>query len=125
MPDPLPEGYAMPRPGQLECADLWIGEANLSCTVQAPYPACGAPTVFVGCEKLLPCAPQRIDTCAYNSSGCEDVMPNTTCEIKCNAPYVGDSTFPRCPNDNLDPSQPLLDRRPIAHYEHMCIYIYI
>eukprot|EP00439_Symbiodinium_sp_Y106_P081146 s906_g20.t1 len=47
------------------------------------------------------------DDCIFDNSHCGEMVPNSFCEVRCRAPYVGDPTFARCPTFNINPNQPV------------------
>ncbi|CAL1142032.1 unnamed protein product [Cladocopium goreaui] len=56
------------------------------------------------------------DECRFDISHCGEMVPNSFCwnlsivhkgEVRCRAPYVGDSTYARCATFNTDPNTPV------------------
>eukprot|EP00928_Gymnodinium_smaydae_P069471 TRINITY_DN5296_c0_g1_i2.p1 TRINITY_DN5296_c0_g1~~TRINITY_DN5296_c0_g1_i2.p1 ORF type:complete len:2437 (+),score=447.74 TRINITY_DN5296_c0_g1_i2:1023-7313(+) len=115
-PDPVggvPPGYRRilgeegVQPDTWECDDNFYGRAEWSCELDN---LCNARTVLKGCLPLSPCVmPANAEFCIVDFSDCySGVFPEKFCEIKCNAPYFGNSTFGTCAFENTDPTREMI-----------------
>ncbi|CAE7815734.1 unnamed protein product [Symbiodinium microadriaticum] len=82
---------------------LPVDEDWPACEVQDGFlSGCGIPQSCVALEAM-----EVWDSCIFDNSHCGEMVPNSFCEVRCRAPYVGDPTFARCPTFNINPNQPV------------------
>ncbi|CAE7460404.1 unnamed protein product [Symbiodinium microadriaticum] len=111
-PDPLPEGYVMQVDfgggRRFECAAGYIGQAESECLL---LDGCTTTLQLSGCLKLQPCLPLQLQlphSDRYEIEGCDSVQPGQSCLVRCSDPWTGPEALVRCPENNLDPNQPLI-----------------
>eukprot|EP00928_Gymnodinium_smaydae_P069122 TRINITY_DN5250_c0_g1_i1.p1 TRINITY_DN5250_c0_g1~~TRINITY_DN5250_c0_g1_i1.p1 ORF type:complete len:900 (+),score=77.16 TRINITY_DN5250_c0_g1_i1:343-2700(+) len=104
-PPEIPEGYNKTENGW-ECAAGWDGKVVKDCSPSGDWTKnCSSVTVLTGCQKIVNCfAPvlKGLDACAFDTTTCTSIEPNSTCQIFCKSPYTGDPTTAFCPNRNVD-----------------------
>eukprot|EP00927_Polykrikos_kofoidii_P037307 TRINITY_DN31431_c0_g1_i1.p1 TRINITY_DN31431_c0_g1~~TRINITY_DN31431_c0_g1_i1.p1 ORF type:complete len:1853 (-),score=121.15 TRINITY_DN31431_c0_g1_i1:222-5324(-) len=94
--DSLPVGYMKTEHGW-ECAPGYTGSPVDGC---AEGLVCEAELTLSGCELIVGCGPPIADSCMYNTSDCEMVLPGETCEVRCMWPYAGVTTQASCSANN-------------------------
>jgi hypothetical protein len=106
------QGY---RDGVWVCADGYYGTAVATCGFVngSDQPDnCSDTIVLDGCKELLPCLPLRLEgtqSCMYDISDCQNVMPGRYCEIKCReGKATGASSYALCPLGNTEPDTELI-----------------
>eukprot|EP00930_Biecheleria_cincta_P046795 TRINITY_DN32328_c0_g1_i1.p1 TRINITY_DN32328_c0_g1~~TRINITY_DN32328_c0_g1_i1.p1 ORF type:complete len:3725 (-),score=319.22 TRINITY_DN32328_c0_g1_i1:338-10279(-) len=109
-PNPMPAGYTMEiRPDGsrwFHCASGYIGSARSKCILM---PECTTSLNLTGCMKLQPCLPLQIKHPErYDYQSCSSVPPGGSCTVKCTGAWIGDEAVARCPNNNINPLQPLI-----------------
>ncbi|CAJ1361405.1 unnamed protein product, partial [Effrenium voratum] len=96
-PHPVPPGYTKHN-GSWICDEGFVGEVLEDCNT------CNATLTISGCLPTVPCSVTSEARCMLDVSNCSSLGPGELCEIQCQAPYAGESTWGMCPSDNTDPS---------------------
>eukprot|EP00929_Paragymnodinium_shiwhaense_P074578 TRINITY_DN38177_c0_g1_i1.p1 TRINITY_DN38177_c0_g1~~TRINITY_DN38177_c0_g1_i1.p1 ORF type:complete len:3802 (+),score=435.99 TRINITY_DN38177_c0_g1_i1:883-11406(+) len=98
----IPAGYQKLVSGWT-CAAGFAGTPQTSCDV------CGMDLKFSGCRPLMDCMPLIVpDACMYKPINCDYIGPGTSCEVQCGDIYRGESVTAKCPEGNVEWSQPLI-----------------
>lgn len=102
----LPDGYVLEADGRFACSQAAIGEAVADCQVDD---TCNTFWNFTGCDLLRNCTiPSDIDRCRVDVSRCSELGPGESCNITCAPDYVGVELNATCPDNNIDPAQPIV-----------------
>ncbi|CAJ1430212.1 unnamed protein product, partial [Effrenium voratum] len=95
-PHPVPPGYTKHNASWI-CDEGFVGEVLEDCNT------CNATLTISGCLPTVPCSVTSEARCMLDVSNCSSLGPGELCEIQCQAPYAGESTWGMCPSDNTDP----------------------
>lgn len=123
-PDPMPPGYDLfvdyLGRREVRCAQGYVGQAQSQCLL---LEGCRSELRLTGCLKLEPCLPlAMLHAERYDMAGCDRVMPGSSCAISCRSPWTGEQAVARCPENNIDPDQPLLLPEEIRMNRHGIFY---
>ncbi|CAK9049443.1 unnamed protein product [Durusdinium trenchii] len=115
-PGPLPDAYVEVPPDDPNgvttygCAAGFAGNAVARCV---PDDVCQSTLQYFGCEKTAACAaPIELIGCELDVTGCSDVQPGGSCEVKCRDPYAGWPSWALCKPDNVNSEIGLLVVKP-------------
>lgn len=123
-PDPMPPGYDLfvdyLGRREVRCAQGYVGQAQSQCLL---LEGCRSELQLTGCLKLEPCLPlAMLHAERYDMAGCDRVMPGSSCAISCRSPWTGEQAVARCPENNIDPDQPLILPEEIRMNRHGIFY---
>eukprot|EP00928_Gymnodinium_smaydae_P025162 TRINITY_DN20129_c0_g2_i1.p1 TRINITY_DN20129_c0_g2~~TRINITY_DN20129_c0_g2_i1.p1 ORF type:complete len:3110 (+),score=241.13 TRINITY_DN20129_c0_g2_i1:65-9331(+) len=99
----------------LQCSEGFFGFPYIVCGVTRH---CELVSEFRGCSPAMDCSPVDIsveDKCRLEASTCVDLSPNSSCEVRCKYPYVGEPAVAVCPAENTVRFQPFLWQEPICN----------
>jgi len=100
--DFVPPGYrpSIQAENGWECANGYIGKAEVFCLPSGPGRVCATEILLQGCIEMVPCGPGNFNPCQYDMSDCTSVARGESCTIRCNFPYTGDAFNATCPSEN-------------------------
>eukprot|EP00930_Biecheleria_cincta_P042236 TRINITY_DN29055_c0_g1_i1.p1 TRINITY_DN29055_c0_g1~~TRINITY_DN29055_c0_g1_i1.p1 ORF type:complete len:1012 (-),score=52.08 TRINITY_DN29055_c0_g1_i1:326-3154(-) len=102
----VPDGYVLEADGTFSCSEAAIGEAIVECQVDD---TCNTFWNYTGCFLLRNCIiPSYIDRCRVDVENCTDLGPGESCMMGCAESYVGSEVNGTCPDNNIDPYQPII-----------------
>jgi len=101
-PDVAPPGYFL-NGTDWACAEGYEGEPITFCGVD---PEDCAPRLQVsGCLEIVACELPEVPVCTYDFSDCAsgEVAQGASCLVRCQWPFIGDTSTLFCPSRNTDP----------------------